>query len=53
MINLCKSSSFNLTKFMSNSKELLTTIPEEKRKEVLKDKDLSRDLPNDKALGIC
>ena len=48
---MCKSGGFNLTKFMSNSKELLATIHEEKRKGV-KDKDLSRDLPNDKALGI-
>ena len=50
---MCKSGAFNLTKFMSNSKELLATIPEEKRKEGVKDKDLSGDLPNDKALGIC
>ena len=32
---------------MSNSKELLVIIPEEKRKEGVKDKDLSGDLPND------
>ena len=38
---------------MSNSKEALATIPEEKRKEGVKDKNLSGDLPNDKALGIC
>ena len=37
---------------MSNSKELLAKIPEEKRKEGVKDKDLSGDLPNDKTLGI-
>ena len=53
VINMCKSGGFNLTKFLSNSKELLATIPEEKRKEGVKDKDLSGDLPNDKALGIC
>ena len=38
---------------MSNSKEALATIPEEKRKEGVKDKNLSGDLPNYKALGIC
>ena len=53
VINICKSGGFNLTKFMSNSKELLAIIPEEKRKDGMKDKDLSGDLPNDKALGIC
>ena len=53
VINVCKSGGFNLNKFMSNSKELLATIPKEKRKEGVKDKDLSGDLPNDKALGIC
>ena len=37
VINMCKSGGFNLTKFMSNSKELLATIPEEKRKEGVKD----------------
>ena len=53
VINMCKSGGFNLTKFLSNSKELLATIPEEKRKEGVKDKDHSGDLPNDKTLGIC
>ena len=52
VINMCRSGGFNLTKFLSNSKELLGTIPEEKRKEGVKDKDLPGDLPNDKALGI-
>ena len=53
VINICKSGGFNLTKFMSNSKELLAIIPEEKRKDGMKDKYLSGDLPNDKALEIC
>ena len=34
---MCKSGGFNHTKFMSNSKEVLATIPEEKRKEGGKD----------------
>ena len=46
VINIRKSGGFNLTKFILNSKELLATIPEEKRTEGVKDKDLSRDLPN-------
>ena len=50
--NICKSGDFNLTKFMSNSKKLLAAIPEEKRKKGVKDKDLSGDHPNDKALEV-
>ena len=38
---------------MLNSKELIGTISEEKRKECVKNKDLSGDFPNNKALGIC
>ena len=30
VINMCKSGGFNLTKFISNSRELLTSIPEDK-----------------------
>ena len=52
VINIRKSGGFNLTKFILNNKELLATIPEEKRTEGVKDKDLSRDLPNGKVLGI-
>ena len=48
VINMCKSGGFNLTKFMSKNEELLATIPEENRKEAVKDKDLSGDLPNNK-----
>ena len=32
VIKICKSGGFNLTKFTSNSKELLAAIPEEKRR---------------------
>ena len=49
----CKAGGFNLTKFVSNNKELLLSIPESKRRQGVKDQDLSGDLPTDKALGIC
>ena len=38
---------------MLNSKEVIGTISEEKRKEYVKNKDLSVNFPNDKALGMC
>ena len=53
VISMCGSGGFNLTKFVSNSKELLQSIPEQQRRQGTKDKDLSGDLPTDKALGIC
>ena len=52
VINMCNSGVFNLTQITSDSKELLATICEKKRKEGVKEKDLSGDLPNDEALGI-
>ena len=53
VISMCRSGGFNLIKFVSNSKELLQSIPEQQRRQGPKDKDLSGDLPTDKALGIC
>ena len=54
VISMCKPGGFNLTKFVSNSKELLQSIPEQQRRQGTKDKDLSSgDLPTDKALRIC
>ena len=38
---------------MSNNKELLLSVPEHQRRLDVKDQDLSGDLPNEKALGIC
>ena len=52
VISMCKSGDFNLTKFVSNSKELLQSILEQQRRQGTKDKDLSGDLPTDKALQI-
>ena len=53
VIKMCKAGGFNLTKFVSNNKELLLSIPESKRRQGVKDQDLPGDLPTDKALGIC
>ena len=44
---------FNLHKFISNSKEVIETIPKEKRASGIKELDLSRDiLPIERALGV-
>ena len=53
VICMCKSGGFNITKFVSNSKELFQSILEQQRRQRTKDKDLSGDLPTDKALEIC
>ena len=52
-VNMCKAGGFHLTKFISNSKKLLLLIPESQRRIGVKDQDLSGQLPNEKALGIC
>ena len=36
VINMCKSGGFNLTKFISGSRELLISIPEDKRRPGIK-----------------
>ena len=53
VIKMCAAGGFNLTKFTSNSKEVLKTIPEERRKKGVKNQDLvSGDIPEEKALGV-
>ena len=50
---LCKEGGFNLTKFSCNHIEVLKSVPEEYRKDGVKDKDLNLGiLPEDKALGV-
>jgi len=48
-----KHSGFHLTKWMSNSKRVITAIPQEDRSPPVKDIDLTKqDLPTDRALGV-
>ena len=52
VINMCRSGEFNLAKFISNSKELLISIPADKRRPGVKDLNLLGAIPVKKALGI-
>ena len=52
VINMCRSGGFNLKKFISNSKELLISIPEDKSRPGVKDLNLLVGIPVEKALGI-
>ena len=49
--DLCKRGGFNLTKFISNKKDVLFQIPDELRRNGAKDKDLTGSLPIERALG--
>ena len=50
---MCVAGGFNLTKFISNSKSVLMSIPEDKRREGVKDYDLIKEkLPSERALGV-
>ena len=49
---ICASGGFKLTKFMSNSKQVLQSIDEADRRQGVKDKDLMGDLPAEQALGM-
>ena len=48
---MCESGGFKLTKFLSNSKQVLQSIDEADRRQAVKDKDLMGDLPAEQALG--
>ena len=51
--SLCKEGDFNLTKFSSNNIKALKSIPDEYRKDGVKDKDLNLGiLPEDKLLEV-
>ena len=51
--SLCKEGGFNLTKFSSNHIEVLKSIPDECRKDTVKEKGLNLGiLPEDKVLGV-
>ena len=52
VVDMCKSGGFHLTKFISNNRELLISIPEDQRRNDVKNADLIGDLPAEKALGI-
>ena len=50
---MCQKGVFKLTKFISNSREVLTRIPEERHHQKIKDQDLNiGELPIDRALGV-
>ena len=50
---ICKAGGFHLRKFIRNGKEILTTIPEEDRRQGVKNQDLITDsLPTERSLEI-
>ena len=51
---MCKKGGFTLTKFVSNSRKVLQSVPEEDRAKEIKGLDLGQDkLPVERALGVC
>ena len=51
VVEMRKSGRFHLTKFFSNNRELLMSIPEGQRRNGVKNIDLIDDLPTEKTLG--
>ena len=50
---MCQKGGYKLTKVISNSREIITTIPEERHHQKIKDQDLNiGDLPVERALGV-
>ena len=53
LTDLCQKGGFNLSKWMSNSRRILTSVPEESRAKEVKELDLDKDsLPLERALGL-
>ena len=53
LIAICSRAGFTLTQWISNSREVLQSIPKELRSKTLHELDLDRDkLPVDRALGL-
>ena len=52
VVDMCKSGGFHLTKFISNNRELLISIPKDQRRNGVKNADLIGDLPAEKTLGM-
>ena len=46
VVDMCKSGEFNQTKFISENRELLKSIPADQRRNGVKNADLIGDLPN-------
>ena len=46
VVDMCKSSEFNQTKFISENRELFKSIPADQRRNGVKNADLIGDLPN-------